>query len=94
MSIPTGLTHLLRCLEIMDKRVIVLLALVIEGLVFWLDHFTEPLIPFGPYYFLPIGLAAWCVGMPVATVFIVLSSIGRTFIYSRLFPEDSWHYYF
>ncbi|NEX64642.1 GNAT family N-acetyltransferase [Noviherbaspirillum galbum] len=69
------------------------IACLLELAIFSLDHLTGPLIPFGPYYFLPIGVAAWFLGLPSTMAFVVLSSLGRTYIFGHLFPSGDWHYY-
>jgi ribosomal protein S18 acetylase RimI-like enzyme len=77
----------------MDKRLIFVLLLVLEGVIFWLDVLTGPLVSFGPYYILPIALCGWLLERKITYLFVALSTAARVHVFSELFPANNPLFY-
>jgi GNAT superfamily N-acetyltransferase len=54
--------------------------------IFELDWLASPRIPFGPYYLLPIALAAWCLPGRFTSFMVIAASLARSVVLGRLFP--------
>lgn len=72
-------------------------AIVISSLllvvIFQLDWFASPRVPFGPYYLLPIALSAWRLPGRFTIYLVVTASFARTLVLSRLFPSHPVLYF-
>lgn len=89
MDLPESTDHATR----LRKACVLGLAVLLEVLVFWVDHATSPLLSFTPFYFLPIGLAAWHVGAWAGYALAVLAGLARIHVFGALYPNDSYLMY-
>jgi len=93
MTVSARLAHFFQRLQDLDKRIVFLLACALLFLIFGIDLAIPPMLPLGPYYLLPIALAAWCLGGGATIFFIVMSSLARTYGLSGLFPSYAVAYF-
>lgn len=60
-------------------------ALATLALVFAVDWFTPAAVPFGPWYLIPVALAAWYLGLVPAAVMVALATVARLAVLGREF---------
>lgn len=63
------------------------------ALVFAVDWLTPPTVPFGPYYLIPVALAAWNFGAAPTGLMVLVASVARTLVLGRHHPMDGYAIY-
>jgi ribosomal protein S18 acetylase RimI-like enzyme len=77
----------------LSKNAATVLSSVLLVVVFELDWLASPRVPFGPYYLLPIALAAWCVRGRFTAFMVVAASLARTLVLCRQVPPHLMLYF-
>jgi ribosomal protein S18 acetylase RimI-like enzyme len=63
------------------------------ALIFAIDWFTPADIPFGPWYLLPVALAAWSLGAWPTAAIVGIATLARTVVLAHHFAGDGFAIY-
>jgi ribosomal protein S18 acetylase RimI-like enzyme len=93
MNSTQNLSPLLKRLDSMSKSVTVIASGLLLLAIFGLDKLSAPHIPFGPYYVLPVALAAWKLSRRYTLTLAIVTSLARVLVISASFPPNAFEYF-
>jgi len=77
----------------MDKRLLFVLLLAMEGVIFAIDLHTDPMISVGPFYLIPIFISAWFLRRQSTYLLITAAVIACVYGFRMIFPATDYFLY-
>lgn len=75
-----------------DTRVVLLLLLLTEAVIFFADIYSGPVVSVSPFFCIPIALCAWFLNWPATLFLVVASTVAMVYDFNRLVPVHNPYY--